>query len=216
MTTLPAGVLPGFSISILRERTFGEVNTPIGVNGRVSGFGLGLPAFVRVSLEGPAHNPEVRNFDTFSSPLGDYTVSILAEKDGEYIVRAKASFEPFFFGPSLLESASPPLIIGTPVNGQVELDINGRRQRVAQPPQTRVELSAPISIGVSPIITLPGGAPAAGGGFGGFLPFFGAPGVAPDVGQVLVPIAAPTAPLPDLPPPEQQEVISGRILNFEI
>lgn len=214
MTTLPAGVLPGFSISILRERTFGEVNTPIGVNGRVSGFGLGLPAFVRVSLEGPSHNPEVRNFDTFSSPLGDYNVSILAEKDGEYIVRAKAGPEPFFFGPSLLESASPPLIIGRPTNGSVEFDVDGQRRRVDQPPQTRVELSAPISIGVSPVISLPGGGAPAGGGFPGFLPFFGAPGGgAPDVGQILVPIAGPTQPLP---PPEQQQVISGRILNFEI
>lgn len=216
MTTLPAGVLPGFSISILRERTFGEVNTPIGVNGRVSGFGLGLPAFVRVSLEGPTHNPEVRNFDTFSSPLGDYNVSILAEKDGEYVVRAKAGPEPFFFGPSLLESASPPLIIGRPTNGSVEFDVDGQRRRVDQPQPTRVELSAPISVGVSPVISIiPGGAPA-GGGFPGFLPFFGAPGGAPDVGQILVPIAAPTQPLPALPPAEQQQVISGRIINFEI
>ena len=110
-----------------RQRTFGQPNEPIAINGRVSGFGFGLPAFVRVFLEGPTPNPEVRTFDTISSPLGDYFASVLAEQDGRYNISAQASPWPLFLGPPPLVSARPPLVIGTPVDVQLEQKIDSLR-----------------------------------------------------------------------------------------
>ena len=143
-----------------RQRTFAQPNEPIAINGRVSGFGFGLPAFVRVFLEGPTPNPEVRTFDTISSPLGDYFASVLAEQDGRYNISAQASPWPLFLGPPLLVSARPPLVIGTPVDVQLEQKIDGRRERVAQPHRTDAEVSTLITF--DPRIEVPAGGPAPG------------------------------------------------------
>jgi hypothetical protein len=148
------GALPGFSISIIRQQTFVEAGQPLTVSGRVSGFGLGLPAFVRVTLSGPAHAPEQRNFDTIASPLGDYAVQVMAEKDGMYSVKARAGPEPLFLGPSFLESAEPPIAIGRPSNGRLEQHVNGRVERVAPPQPNRIEVGAPV-ISFAPTISLP-------------------------------------------------------------
>ncbi len=207
--------LPGFNISILRQRTFGQPNEPIAINGRVSGFGFGLLAFVRVFLEGPTHNPEVRNFDTISSPLGDYSVSVLAEKDGRYTIYAQASPEPFFLGPPLLESARPPLVIGTPVDGQVEQNIDGRLERVAQPPPTDVEVSTPITF--APRIEVPavGGAPGPRVVAPVAAPALGAP---PDVGAppAAVTIIQPGVTEPAGSPLEEPALVGGAITVVEV
>ena len=70
--------LPGFNVSVLRQRTTAQPNEPVTMSGRVSVFGFGLPALVRVSVEGPAHNPEIRTFDTVAAPItGDYSIAVL-------------------------------------------------------------------------------------------------------------------------------------------
>jgi hypothetical protein len=197
------GALPGFSISIQRQQTFARAGEPITISGRVSGFGLGLPAFVRVTLSGPAHAPEERNFDTIASPLGDYAVQVLAEKDGQYSVRARAGPEPLFLGPAVLESPEPPLAIGSPVGDRVLQDLEGVRHQVPQPPPIGVELIAPIT--VAPSISLPG----LGGGGG--VPFFQPLAPPPPTPEPILP--APTAPPPPMPEPQR---VSARIIGFEI
>ena len=149
--------IPGFNISVLRQKTSARPNEPLTITGKVSAFGFGFPAFVRVFLEGPQHNPEVRTFDTFASPLsGDYSIPVLAEKEGEYQVYARAfvplaipvpgSPEPLFLGPPIAESPKPLLAIGTPVDGGVALDLApGQSQRIPLPAPTPIEVSAPIT-----------------------------------------------------------------------
>lgn len=214
--------LPGFTISILRSTTFGETGRPIVISGRVSGFGLPLPALVRVTLDGPEHDPDQIAFNTFSSPTGDYSVAIQAAKDGQYEVFAEAFLplglpipgapDPLLIGPSFAQSPSPPLSIGRPVDGSVVQDLGGGvTQRVPQPPPTRIEIATPIAITIGDR-----GAPAAVGGFvapflAGF-PFPGAP--APAAAPIFV-APAPLAPAPAAPPMEAPE-ISGRILGFSI
>ena len=86
-----AVTIPGLSLSILRQDTRTESGRPVLISGRFTAFGLGFPSLIRVFLEGPSYNPEVRHFDTFASPFtGDYSVQVLAEKDGEYLVYAQA------------------------------------------------------------------------------------------------------------------------------
>ena len=148
--------IPGFNISVLRQKTSTRPSEPLTISGKVSAFGFGFPAFVRVFLEGPQHNPEVRTFDTFASPLsGDYSIPVLAEKEGEYQVYAQAflplgvpfpgSPEPLFLGPSIAESTKPPLAIGTPVDGGIEFDLAGQSQRIPLPAPTPIEVSTPIT-----------------------------------------------------------------------
>jgi hypothetical protein len=149
--------VPGFNVSVLRQQTFARRSQPVTISGRVTALGLGLPALVRVFLEGPAHSPEVRTFDTFAAPVtGDYAVPVLAEKDGQYLVYAQAfppvgipvpgAPEPLLLGPPLAESPRPPLAVGEPVDGELEQELAlGRRQRVAPPAPTPVEVSAPIT-----------------------------------------------------------------------
>ena len=159
--------LPGFNVSVLRQRTSARPNEPLTITGRVSAFGLGFPAFVRVLLEGPQHNPEVRTFDTLSSPLsGDYSVAVLAEKEGQYQVYARAflplgvplpgSPEPILLGPSLAESPKPPLAIGTPVDGGIEFGLApGQSQRIPLPAPTPIEVSTPITFAPSIQVSQP-------------------------------------------------------------
>ena len=160
---MPNGNLPGFGISVLRQRTFGRPNEPIIISGRVSALGLGLLALVRVFLEGPELNPEVRTFDTLAAPVtGDYSVAVLAERGGRYEVFSRAFLPialpvpggvPLLLGPPLAESLRPPLIIGQPVNGRVEFEAApGRPERVAPPPATAPEVFAPITT----IVQVPG------------------------------------------------------------
>jgi len=208
--------LPGFSVSVLRQQTFAQRNQPVTMSGRVTGFGFGFPAFVRVSLEGPAHNPEVQTFDTFASPFtGDYAIPVLAAKDGEYVVYAQAfpplgiplpgAPEPLFLGPALAESPRPPLVIGRPVNGQLEMELEpGRVERVAPP---SVEVITPITIG-APVIRIGAPAPPRAA----LPPWSPPPPAAPPPAApppVAPPPAAPppAAPPPAAPPPPPTEAI---------
>lgn len=195
--------LPGFSVSVLRQQTFAQRNQPVTMSGRVTAFGFGVPAFVRVFLEGPAHNPEVQSFDTFAAPMtGDYAIPVLAAKDGQYVVYAQAFIpmgiplpgapEPLLLGPALAESPSPPLVIGRPVDGQVEMELEpGRMQRITPP----VEVITPISIGGT-VIRIGDSAPAFG---------------APSPWRPPPPAAPPSA----APPPAPAQV-GGRITGFEV
>ncbi|KKL12964.1 hypothetical protein LCGC14_2530470, partial [marine sediment metagenome] len=83
--------IPGLSLSLLRQQTSVQAGLPLLISGRFTAFGMGVPAFIRVFLEGPSYDPQLRSFDTFASPFsGDYTVNVLAEKDGQYNVYAQA------------------------------------------------------------------------------------------------------------------------------
>ncbi|MBI2855646.1 MAG: hypothetical protein HYX93_02230 [Chloroflexi bacterium] len=197
--------LPGFNVSVLRQRTSAPPNEPVTMSGRVSAFGFGIPALVRVFVEGPAHNPEVRTFDTVAAPItGDYSIAVLVEKEGSYLVYAQAfppvglplpgGAEPILLGPPLAESPRPPLIIGQPVNGRVEFEVApGQWERVAPPAPTLVEVVT--SITVVPRITVP--SPPA---------------------RVVAPIPA-APPSGRLEPPAAVTMpaeVSGRIAGFEI
>lgn len=193
--------LPGINISVLRERTTARANEPLTVSGRVTAFGLPLLAAVRVFLEGPEHNPEVLTFSTLSSPLGDYSTVVVAGKDGRYKVYAQAfpplialvpgAPDPVALGPPIAESPRPPLVIGIPLDGEVEFEIDGRRARVALPAPTPIEVITPVTF--APTIIF--GEPAP-------------PAVRPR------PPAIPAAPgPPEAPAPP---VVSGQITGFRI
>jgi hypothetical protein len=198
--------VPGFNVSVLRQQTFARRNQPVTISGRVTAFGLGLPALVRVFLEGPTHSPEVRTFDTFAAPMtGDYAIPVLAEKDGQYQVYAQAfppvgipfpgAPEPVLLGPPLAESPRPPLAVGEPVDGELEQELApGTRRRVTLPTPTPVEVSAPITF--APRIEV--AAPAR------------RVGAAPP--PVPVPPPTPEAPAEVVVAPE----VGGRITGFEI
>lgn len=164
--------IPGINISILRQSTSIGRGQPLLISGRVTFLGFGLPALVRVSLNGPSFDPQTVTFDTFSAPIGgDYNVAVLAQKDGTYEVFAQA-LPPIVLPipgdiplglPPLAESNRPPLVVGSPVNGGVDADLPGGRQRLTAPPLTRIEIRAPVTVGAPQIpITIGGG----GGGFG--------------------------------------------------
>ena len=113
--------IPGINISILRQSTFGRRGEPIFISGRVTALGIGVPALVRVALQGPSFDPQVTNFDTFAAPVtGDYTVPVIADKDGQYRVRPVAIptlpgiGSPIDILTPTGKSPSPPLVIGTP------------------------------------------------------------------------------------------------------
>lgn len=198
---------PGINISVLRQRTFARPNEPLTISGRVTALGFGVPALVRVFVEGPQHNPEVRSFDTIASPIsGDYSTSVLAEKEGSYVVYAQAfppvavpvpgAPDPVFLGPPLAESPRPPLAIGVPVNGGVELEVApGRRERVAPPAPTTIEVRAPITF--APRIEVPVTAPAR---------------------RVVAPVpVTPGETVPEAPAlVEVTPTVSGRITSFEV
>jgi len=198
--------VPGFSISVLRQQTFARRTQPVTISGRVTAFGLGVPALVRVFLEGPAHNPEVRTFDTLAAPLtGDYAIPVLAEKDGQYQVYAQAfpplgiplpgAPQPVLLAPPLAESPRPPLAIGEPVNGELEQELApGQRQRISPPAPTPVEISAPITF--APRIEVP-------------IVFGRAPAAPPTVAALP---GAPEAPAAVTVAPQ----LGGRITSFEI
>ena len=164
--------LPGFTISVLRQRTFGRPNEPILISGRVSLLGIGFPAFVRVFVEGPELNPEIRTFDT-SAVTGDYVVNVLAERDGRYQVYSQAFIAPRGLGPPVAESPSkPPILIGEPANGDVIVD----GQRRSAPPQTPVEVSVSVPVTFAPFFFLGGAAAPRAPAPVAAAPLFQAPG----------------------------------------
>jgi len=59
--------IPGLSLSILRQQTTVQAGLPLLISGRFTAFGLGVPTFIRVFLEGPSYDPQLRSFDTFAS-----------------------------------------------------------------------------------------------------------------------------------------------------
>ncbi len=94
--------VPGLSLSILRQQTSVRTGLPLLISGRFTAFGMGVPALIRVFLEGPTYDPQLRSFDTFASPFsGDYTVNVIAEKDGHYNVYAQA------FPPPIMPTGPP-------------------------------------------------------------------------------------------------------------
>ena len=220
--------IPGLSLSILRQDTVTQAGKPVLVSGRFTGFGLGLPAFIRVALQGPSYNPEVRNFDTIASPFsGDYAVQVLAEKDGQYTLKAAAipmplvptgpAFpEPLLLLPPVAESTEPPLVVGQPTTGGISVPGPGGQgsQLVPTPPKTDIE----ISVGAPGVtITFPGapgrGAPALPGlpPFPG-LPTPGLPTPTPGVPTPTPGVPTPT-PAPAPPPPGFPTVLAASMLG---
>ena len=204
----------GVQVSVLRSKTFGAPNEPIQISGRVSAFGIGVPAAVRVTLEGPALNPQTRTFDTLSTPLtGDYSVVVLAEVAGRYVVQATA-FLPLgipipggntiFLGPPLGESSEPPLVIGSPTENGVIID--GRS--VPAPALAPIEISPIIAPIFAPVFGAPG-RPAVG------LPiFFGPTGPRPPASVEITPMIE--VPPAVAPANGEQPVVAGRITGFSI
>ena len=183
--------VPGFSLSILRQQTSVRAGLPLLMSGRFTAFGLGVPAYIRVFLEGPTYDPQIRSFDTFASPFsGDYSVNVIAEKDGQYNVYAQASPPPIvptgppfpeaiLLLPPMAESTRPPLVVGRSFNGGVEALLpDGTRARLEAPPMQPIEFRPLITVGAPGVtITMPGVAapPRAA------IPFFPAVPGAPEV-----------------------------------
>jgi|GEM_PF-4598690 len=181
--------IPGLSISILRQQTSVQAGLPLLISGRFTAFGLGVPAYIRVFLEGPTYDPQVRSFDTFASPFsGDYTVNVIAEKDGQYNVYAQAFPppilptgpplpDPVLLLPPMAESTRPPLVVGIPFEGGIQAWLpDGTRQSLPVPPQEPIEFKPVITVGApAVVVTFPSAAaPAAGIPY---YPFPEAPGV---------------------------------------
>jgi hypothetical protein len=215
--------VPGINISILRQSTFGRRGEPIFISGRVTALGIGVPALVRVALQGPSFDPQVTNFDTFAAPVtGDYTVPVIADKDGQYTVTARA-FPPLAIPgppglpnpidvlPPTAESPSPPIAIGNPVNGDVIAETPDGRRRIAQPPQTPIEITAPVT--VSPFFPITVGLPGAPGAPGAARP--PAPVGVPDAPSPIIIIPQITEPVdPTVPTPTG--VVSAQLVSFTL
>ena len=162
--------VPGLSLSILRQQTSVRSGLPLLTSGRFTVFGMGVPAYIRVFLEGPTYDPQIRSFDTFASPFsGDYSVNVIAEKDGQYNVYAQAFPPPIvptgppfpdaiLLLPPLAESTRPPLVVGMPFNGGVNaLYPDGTMQRLQAPPMQPIEFRPLITVGAPGVtVTIPG------------------------------------------------------------
>jgi len=201
--------IPGLSLSILRQQSTVQAGLPLLISGRFTVFGMGVPTFIRIFLEGPSYDPQIRSFDTFASPFsGDYTTNVIAEKDGRYNVYAQAFPPPLIptgppfpeamlLLPPIAESTKPPLVVGAPFNGGVEALLpDGTRERLTAPELLAIEITPIITIG-APAITIPG--------FPRFIPFPAPPAPppaprAPAPADLLPPPVAPP-PEPPLPPP---------------
>ncbi|MBA7673024.1 hypothetical protein ES703_81212 [subsurface metagenome] len=198
--------IPGLSLSVLRQQTSVRAGLPLLISGRFTAFGMGVPTFIRVFLEGPSYDPQLRSFDTFASPFsGDYAVNVLAEKDGRYNVYAQAfppplipSGPPFpearMLLPPIAESTHPPLVVGLPFNGGVDALLpDGTRERLTAPEMLDIEITPIITIG-APVISFPPGAPT-------MVPY--APPLPP--GRIPPPPYVPPPP-PPAPPPAPPEI----------
>jgi len=168
--------IPGLSLSILRQQTTVQSGLPLLVSGRFTVFGMGVPALIRVFLEGPSYDPQIRSFDTFASPFsGDYTVNVIAEKDGTYNVYSQAFPPPIIptgppfpeallLLPAMAESTHPPLAVGFPFDGGVEAWLpDGTMERISAPAMQPIEFRPLITVG-APAITIGGlgGVPTVG------------------------------------------------------
>jgi len=174
------------SLSILRQETTIEASKPLLISGRFTAFGFGLPGFIRVFVEGPSYDPEIRNFDTFSAPFsGDWSVNVLAEKEGKYLVYAKAfpppllpvgpPFpEPIALGPSLVESPRPPIAVGRPIPGGVGALLPTGEAVIPAPPLSPVEFTPIITVAPEIFVTIPGAPQVAAPPY---VPYPAAPGV---------------------------------------
>jgi hypothetical protein len=184
--------IPGLTLSILRQSTSTQTGKPVLISGRFTAFGLGCPALVRVTLEGPDYNPERTTFDAFASPFtGDYNVQVVPPKDGNYKIYADAyPLPPLPQGPSfptnllllppVAESEQPPLVVGLPAPGGVSAQLPSGSQFLSSPPQNPLELQ--VAVGAPSVsISMP-----SGGGGGGIFP-------------TIFPI--PSVPTPSLPTP---------------
>lgn len=212
--------VPGINISILRQSTTTRRGEPLLISGRVTALSFGIPALVRVFLNGPDFDPQIVTFDTFSSPvIGNYSVSILADKDGRYTVSAQA-FPPFILPiptgapltpPALAESPSPPIIIGDPQDGGVSVDTPDGRLFFPIPPPTPIEIGGPIFI--VPQIPITIGLPGAGP-----IVFPGAPVsmLPPDRPEDLIITAIIQLPEEEEVPAGATPVISGEIISLDL
>lgn len=161
--------IPGLSLSLLRQQTSVQAGLPLLISGRFTAFGMGVPTFIRVFLEGPSYDPQLRSFDTFASPFsGDYSVNVIAEKDGQYTVYAQAFPPPLIptgppfpeaimLLPPFAESTRPPLVVGYPFNGGVDALLpDGTRQRLTAPPMQPIEFRPMITVAPGISIAAPG------------------------------------------------------------
>lgn len=193
--------IPGLSLSILRQQTSVQTGLPLLVSGRFTAFGIGIPAYIRVFLEGPSYDPQSRSFDTFASPFsGDYSVNVIAEKDGQYEVYAQAFPPPLIptgpplpeavlLMPPIAESTRPPLVVGMPFDGGVSAMLpDGTLERLTAPPQTPVEVTTFVTVG-APAVTV------------------GIPGV--PTGIPAVPPLPPAGPPPAPAPPAPVEMVAA-------
>ena len=210
--------IPGLSLSILRQQTSVRAGLPLLISGRFTAFGMGVPTLIRVFLEGPSYDPQIRSFDTFASPFsGDYTTNVIAEKDGHYNVYAQAFPPPLIptgppfpeaimLLPPIAESTKPPLVVGAPFNGGVEALLpDGTRERLPAPEMLDIEITPIVTIG-APAITIAPGVPR-------FIPFAppppppAAPAPPPPVEEAPPPVeeAPPPPPVEEAPPPPVEE-----------
>ncbi len=160
--------IPGLSLSILRQQTSVQAGLPLLISGRFTAFGLGVPTFIRVFLEGPSYDPQLRSFDTFASPFsGDYSTNVIAEKDGQYNVYAQAfpppliptgpPFPEAMLLPPIAESTRPPLVVGYPFDGGVDALLpDGTRQRLTAPPMQPIEFRPMITVAPGITVAAPG------------------------------------------------------------
>ncbi|GAH63981.1 unnamed protein product, partial [marine sediment metagenome] len=161
--------IPGLSLSILRQQTTVQAGLPLLISGRFTAFGLGVPTYIRVFLEGPSYDPQLRSFDTFASPFsGDYSTNVIAEKDGQYNVYAQAFPPPLIptgppfpeaimLLPPIAESTRPPLVVGYPFDGGVDALLpDGTSQRLTAPPMQPIEFRPMITVAPGITVTAPG------------------------------------------------------------
>lgn len=198
---MPNGIFPGLNLSIIRERSVGEAGRPLTISGRLTAVGLGIPAFIRVTLEGPDYEPQRVGFTTLSKPgTGDYSVAVIPPKDGRYEVYSEAfAFPPIPLldilppGPSLAESPRPPIVVGEIVEAGEAV----RATVPTAPMPIRYPAPALTPIEVSPYIpiTLP-------------------PLELPEPPGPTVIIIEPAPPAP--PVEEVGEMPGGQILGFEV
>lgn len=196
--------IPGLSLSILRQETAVKSGRPLLVSGRFTAFGMGWPAFIRVFLEGPSYDPQVRTFDTFASPFsGDYSVNVLAEKDGQYNVYSQAFLPPpipsgppfpesILLAPPFAESTHPPIAVGDVVGGNVRFTLpDGSSSSVPVPQQLPIEFSPVISVGAPGVsVSIPGAEGISG--YAGVIPPLPGAAPLPPLGEI-TPAAAASA-----------------------
>ncbi len=159
-------MIPGLSLSILRQETTTQSGQPVLISGRFTAFGIGFPVLIRVTLEGPDYNPERTTFDTFASFTGDYNIQIVAPKDGNYKVYSQAYLPPpipqgpafptnIFLLPAIAESEQPPLVVGVPAPGGVSAQLPDGIQFLPAPAPSPVEVQVTVGAPSISVTTAP-------------------------------------------------------------